>query len=119
MRLSKVKKSINVVSDEIGSPTYSLDLSLAIRKLITSKRYGMYHISNAGYASRYEFAKKAFLILGRKDVQVNPIKLKDYHRLSMPPLNTSLISKKTGKLGINLVSWDIALKKFLKSQNYE
>jgi dTDP-4-dehydrorhamnose reductase len=65
--LKKVRKDkeIELVKDEISTPTYSVDLSIGIKKLIKTKKYGIYHLSNIGYASRMEFAKKAELKLIR------------------------------------------------------
>ena len=54
---SKVKEELNIVDNEISSPTYSKDLALFSWKLIQTRKYGVYHISNNGEASKYDQAK--------------------------------------------------------------
>jgi dTDP-4-dehydrorhamnose reductase len=108
-------KKIELVEDEISSPTYSVDLAKAIKKLIKTRKYGTYHLSNIGSVSRLEFAKKAFEICGVKGVKIIPIKLDKFRRLSKPPLFTPLNSNKAKKIKITMTRWDNALKRFLLS----
>ena len=61
--------SISVVDDQIGSPTYTVDLATAIAELIKKPAYGIYHITNSDYCSWYEYAKEIFEIAGI-DVEV-------------------------------------------------
>ena len=62
LRLAKERASLNVVSDQIGTPTQAIDLAEMIVKIIlsNSKKYGIYHFSNEGSASWFDFAKKIF-----------------------------------------------------------
>ena len=62
--LSKKNKELKVVNDQIGSPTYAKDLAKAIKEIIDKKsdKYGIYHVTNKGEVSWYEFAKKIFEI---------------------------------------------------------
>jgi dTDP-4-dehydrorhamnose reductase len=90
-----------------------VDLCYAIKKLISTKKYGIYHLSNAGKASRFDFAKKAFEIHGYSDTKLVKIKLKDYNRISKPPLFTPLGNKRAKQLGITLPKWEDALRRFL------
>lgn len=115
LEIAKKHKKIELVADEVSSPTYSLDLAHAIKKLISTKKYGIYHLNNSGHASRLEFAKKAFEIYGVSNVEIIPIKLKDYKRLSKPPLYTALNNNKAKRLKIVFPSWKSALKRFLIS----
>ena len=108
-------KKISLVKDEISTPTYSLDLAKAIKKLIATKKYGIYHLSNDGIASRLDFAKKAFDIKKLKDVEINAVHLDDFERASKPPLFTPLKNTKAKKLGITLPDWNDSLKKFLRT----
>lgn len=114
--VGKAKKDgqLELVSDEVSSPTYSLDLALALQKLIKSHKYGLYHLANFGTVSRLNFAKEAFKILKIKKVKIIPKKLKDFNRLSKPPLFTPLNSSKAKKLGIVLPKWNKSLESFLK-----
>lgn len=118
---SKVNKyeKIKIVEDEFSSPTYSLDLAIAIKKLIASRKYGLYHLVNEGIASRLQLVKKAFEFYDVKEVEIVPIKLKDFNRLSKPPLFTPLKNTKAKKLGIILPKWEDGLRRFLKTNNLQ
>lgn len=113
---ARKEKILELVKDEVSSPTYSLYLSASIKKLISTNKYGIYHISNLGSASRLEFAKKALSIYKIKKIKIIPIKLDKYKRLSKPPLYTPLNNSKAKKIGISMTKWDIALKDFLLSE---
>lgn len=110
-------KSIVLVDDEVSSPTYSEDLSVAITKLITTKEYGIYHLANKGFVSRLDFAKKAFEIYDINDVDVTPVHLDHFKRISRPPLFSALENSNTSIFGINMPQWENALKRFLSSYN--
>ena len=60
LELSKKKEQLKVVNDQIGSPTYTIDLSKCIFQLMESNKYGIYHVSNSGSCSWFEFAKEIF-----------------------------------------------------------
>ncbi len=120
LRLEKENPEINVVSDQIGSPTYAHDLAELIIKIITHKNYfsetkrtEIYHFSNKGEVSWYEFAKEIFKING-SNCQINPIKSEDYNTLAKRP-KYSLLDK--GKIindfNIKLIDWRESLKKCL------
>lgn len=64
LRLAQEGRDIRVVDDQVLSPTYTVDLARAIVWLVATKRYGFYHISNAGRCSWYEFARKIFELSG-------------------------------------------------------
>lgn len=72
LRLSESKKEINVVDDQVGSPTSTKELAVCVLNLINTEYYGTYHGTNNGFCSWYEFAKKIFEIKNI-DVKVNPI----------------------------------------------
>ena len=60
LKLSKEKEQLKVVNDQIGSPTYTVDLSKCILQLMETNKYGIYHVSNSGSCSWFEFAKEIF-----------------------------------------------------------
>ncbi|MEK4716772.1 dTDP-4-dehydrorhamnose reductase [Priestia sp. FSL W8-0524] len=70
LKLGKEKEELSVVADQIGCPTYTLDLANSILALVDTRKYGVYHISNGGSCSWYEFAKAIF-----EETQIN-VKLK-------------------------------------------
>ena len=60
LRLAESKNEIGVVNDQVGSPTYTADLANFIINLVKSNKYGIYHASNSGVCSWYDFAQEIF-----------------------------------------------------------
>lgn len=85
LRLAEEGKEIRVVDDQIGSPTYTVDLAERIIDLIQTDKYEVYHISNSGQCSWYEFAKEIFQVAGF-DVKVNPCTTNEFLRLAPRPV---------------------------------
>ncbi|MDD2807048.1 MAG: dTDP-4-dehydrorhamnose reductase [Patescibacteria group bacterium] len=110
LKLAQEIKEIDVVSDQFGKPTYAADLAVATRQLVDSaKPCGIYHITNDGACSWYDFAKKIFEIKGI-DVKVNPIKTEDYPFKTPRPKFAVLQNTKLEPLR----SWEEALKEYLE-----
>jgi dTDP-4-dehydrorhamnose reductase len=91
LRLSETRDEISVVSDQIGSPTYAGDLAEVLIKIIlsSSTNYGVYHYSNSGVISWYDFAVEIFKQFGKK-IDVKPIKTKDYPTAAKRPKFSAL-----------------------------
>jgi dTDP-4-dehydrorhamnose reductase len=89
IKKAKNNSSIKLVYDEIGSPTNSNDLAKAILKLIKHKKYGIYHITNKGSASRLEFGREILKQL-HFTTKIQAIPLVEFKRLSKPPLYSVL-----------------------------
>jgi len=102
-------KPLRVVADEVSNPTYAPDLAEAMAQLIETRTYGIYHLTNAGYCSRYDFAKEILRLSGRGHVPIEPITLADYQRPSIVPPFTPLANTKGAELGIELRPWQEAL----------
>jgi len=85
LRLAAERDSIKVVNDQIGSPTYAKDLAWFITKLIESDKYGLYHASNTGQCTWYEFAKAIFELKGITSIEVNPCTTAEYIQLAKRP----------------------------------
>ncbi len=66
-----------VVTDEVGTPTYCRDIAEVVVRLAKSGRYGVYHATNAGVCSRYDFAAEILELGGMKDVPIKPIRYED------------------------------------------
>jgi dTDP-4-dehydrorhamnose reductase len=105
---------LRVVTDEISNPTYAPDLAAAIAQLIETRAYGVYHFTNAGYCSRYDFAKEVLRLSGRENVPIHPITLADYPRPSTVPPFTPLANTNGAELGIELRPWQEALAAYLE-----
>lgn len=78
LSLAKSKTEISVISDQFGSPTYTKDLAEAVAELITTKEYGVYHITNSGVTTWYGFTSKIFELAGINSVKLNPCITQDY-----------------------------------------
>ena len=93
LRLAETRDTINVVSDQVGTPTYAGDLAKVIIRIINihSKDFGLYHFSNDGAVSWYDFAKAIFSI-SNTNVNVNPILTEAYPTLATRP-KFSVLSK--------------------------
>lgn len=118
LKLSDSYQKINVVSDQIGSPTYTRDLANLICDMIETEKYGVYHATNEGICSWYEFAKEIFKQAGHK-VDVQPISTKDYLKTkplqAKRPLNSRLSKKSLDIAGFKrLPEWKDALHRYLK-----
>ncbi len=105
--------ALRVVADEVSSPTYAEDLITAIEQLITTGAYGLYHFTNEGACSRYEFAQKILELSGRAHIPIEPIRLADYPRPSTPPPYSPLRNFCGAQIGITLRPWADALADYL------
>jgi dTDP-4-dehydrorhamnose reductase len=106
---------LRVVTDEVGNPTFAPDLAEALGRLIETEAYGVYHLTNGGHCSRYDFAREILRISGRADVPVEPITLDDFERDSTPPRFAPLANTTAAALGIRPRPWEEALVAFLNA----
>ncbi|WP_243372352.1 dTDP-4-dehydrorhamnose reductase [Geotalea sp. SG265] len=114
LRLATEKKELAVVDDQIGSPTWTVDLALAIRALVEKDCRGIYHAANTGFCSWNEFARAIFAESGI-DMRVNPLATKDLGRPAPRPLYSTLdCGKLVRDTGFQLQPWREALKNYLK-----
>ncbi len=113
VRLSKKQNILRIVSDQRGTPTCTKDVVKQTLKLLDGDRVGLYHSSNAGETTWFEFAKKIVLNLGLK-AKVFPIKTEDYPALAERPRYSVLGNYLLELEGVNIMrKWDDALKDFL------
>ena len=113
LRLGKEKESLNVVCDQIGSPTYTFDLAPLLCDMAASEKYGVYHATNEGFCSWAEFAteimKKANL-----GCKINPIPTSEYPTKAVRPFNSRLSKKSIVDSGFELLpTWQDALYRYL------
>lgn len=106
---------LRVVDDEFGNPTYAPDLAAALVRLVTTNHFGIYHLTNSGFCSRYEFANEILRLAGRDDVTVTPIASAEWPRPTQPPLHAVLANSAAAALGITLRPWQEALADFLRT----
>jgi dTDP-4-dehydrorhamnose reductase len=103
---------LRVVTDEISNPTYTPDLARAIVELVQSRQPGIYHFTNAGYCSRFEFAQEILRLSGRGHLPIDPTTLADYPRPSLVPPFAPLANTAGAALGITLRPWAEALAEY-------
>lgn len=115
LRLAQHQNELSVVNDQIGSPTYTIDLVHFLKDLIETEKYGVYHASNTGFCSWYELAKAIFEVAGT-DIKVNPVETKDFPRPAARPAFSVLDHMAIRLNGFSdLRHWRDALKDFIGS----
>ena len=117
LSLSKKNKELKVVNDQIGSPTYAKDLAKAIKEIIEKKsdKYGIYHVTNKGEVSWYEFAKKIFEIKNI-EIKVNPCTSEEFPRPAPRPHYSVLSNQKWIDAGFTpMRDYEEALNEYLDS----
>lgn len=115
LKLGKERQALSVVSDQIGCPTYTLDLANSILELVSTEKYGVYHVSNSGSCSWFEFAQAIFKE-AELEVQVNPCSTSDFPRSADRPAY-SVLEHMAIKLNqfSPLRPWEEGLSAFIKS----
>ena len=116
LRLASERTSLSVVSDQIGTPTYAVDLAEVLLKIITSETttFGIYNFSNEGQCSWYEFAEEIFL---QQEIAIDlqAIPTKSYPTPAKRPAYSVLDkSKIKTTFGVNIKDWKTSLKDCLK-----
>ena len=113
IRLGKERGAVSVVNDQIGSPTYTPDLSRLLVDMILTDKYGRYHATNEGLCSWYEFACEIFK-QANLDVAVTPVSSDAFPVKAKRPHNSRMDKSKLTKNGFELLpSWQDALKRYL------
>jgi len=116
IRLAKEGKPIRVVNDQVLSPTYTLDLAYKVVELMPTEAYGLYHITNSGQCSWYEFAGKIFKLLGLEP-NFGPIVTKEFGARARRPAYSVLSNEKLINIGLGFLrSWPEALKAYLEEK---
>lgn len=114
LNLADTKDEISVVSDQIGSPTYTKDLSKLLLDMIKENKQGLYFATNEDFCSWYEFAEYIFKI-NNINIKLNKVLTKDYKTLAKRPLNSKLSKNKLDEEGLTrLPSWQDAASRFCK-----
>jgi dTDP-4-dehydrorhamnose reductase len=121
LRVGKTHDQVTVVSDQIGTPTYTLDLSRLLVDMIETDKYGYYHATNeGGFISWYEFTKEIYRQAGYS-TKVLPVTTEEYGiSKAARPFNSRLDKSKLVKNGFTpLPTWQDALSRYLKELNME
>ena len=114
LHLGANRNEINVVCDQVGSPTYTFDLARLLCDMIIMDKYGIYHATNEGYCSWAEFAKRIFKQAGN-EVKINEILTSEYPTRAIRPYNSRLSKKSLDDAGFKrLPQWRDALIRYIK-----
>ena len=113
LRLGAERDCISVVNDQFGSPTYSRDLSVLLADMIVTEQYGVYHASNEGFCSWYEFAC-AIMEKAGLAAKVLPVSCDQYPSRAKRPMNSRMSKDKLTENGFQrLPTWQDALQRYL------
>ncbi|ACD23642.1 dTDP-4-dehydrorhamnose reductase [Clostridium botulinum] len=113
LRLGAEKESLNVVSDQIGSPTYTADLAPLLCDMVISEKYGVYHATNERTCSWAEFAEEIMKMAGL-NCKINYIQTSEYPTKAVRPFNSRLSKKSLVDNGFELMpEWKNALERYL------
>ena len=115
LRLGQERGAVSVVNDQIGSPTYTYDLSKLLVAMIQTDKYGRYHATNEGLCSWYEFACEIFRQAGMDEVKVTPVESSAFPVKAKRPSNSRLNKDKLTENGFErLPAWQDALGRYLE-----
>jgi dTDP-4-dehydrorhamnose reductase len=114
LRLGKERGAVSVVNDQIGSPTYTYDLSKLAVDMILTDKYGTYHATNEGLCSWYDFACEIFK-QAKLDVEVTPVDSNAFPAKAKRPSNSRMSKEMLDKNGFKrLPTWQDALGRYLE-----
>lgn len=120
LNLGKTHDKLTMVDDQIGSPTYTPDLAKLLVNMAESDKYGIYHATNEGFCSWYEFACEIFKQASEydsvyKNVSVSPVKSDKYPSKAKRPSNSRMNKEKLTENGFEkLPAWQDALRRYIK-----
>lgn len=118
LRMAREERPIRVVDDQVLTPTYTRDLAQAIRRLILTEAYGLYHVTNSGACSWYEFAGRVFQRVGMKP-DFGPTTSAEWGAPARRPAYSVLAHDKLVQAGGgDLRAWTEALDAYLMEKGY-
>jgi len=116
LKLSETRDEISVVSDQIGSPTYTADLAPLLCDMVVTNKYGTYHATNEGICSWADLAAEAFKAAGR-NTQVKHITTEEFGAKAARPKNSRMSKKSLDDAGFKrLPEWQDAVKRYIEEK---
>lgn len=113
LNLGKTHDHLTVVNDQYGSPTYTYDLARLLVDMVQTEKYGIYHATNEGICTWYEFACEIFRLAGM-DVTVEPVSSDRYPTKAKRPSNSRMSKEKLTENGFEkLPTWQDALERYI------
>lgn len=114
LRASETRPELKVVVDQVGSPTFTRDLSSAMRRLVHADARGILHITNSGICSWFEFAEEVLNQAGRSAIPIRPITASEIARAAKRPAYSVLSSDALQRYGITVRHWKEAVPVYLE-----
>jgi dTDP-4-dehydrorhamnose reductase len=108
-------EAVRVVEDQVLTPTYTVDLARAVRQLVQTVKFGLYHLSSEGQCSWYEFTRHIFECAGLK-ANLTGCKTADFPSPVKRPAYSVLSKAKLRGLGLSIPSWQDALPRYLQER---
>ncbi|MCM1539643.1 MAG: dTDP-4-dehydrorhamnose reductase [Blautia sp.] len=113
LKLAETHDTVTVVNDQFGSPTYTYDLARLLVDMVQTEKYGVYHATNEGFCSWYDFACAIFREAGL-NVKVIPVTSAEYGAKANRPMNSRMSKEKLTENGFErLPAWEDALKRYI------
>ncbi len=117
LKLAREKGALSVVNDQVGSPTYAVDLSRAMHVLTEKGCQGIYHITNGGTCSWYKYAREILAMSDLGNIRVHPISSNQLNRAAKRPCNSVLnCGKFERETGYRMRPWGEALRDYLQRE---
>ena len=114
LNLGKTRDHLTVVNDQFGSPTYTYDLAKLLVDMVQTDKYGIYHATNEGICTWYEFACEIFRLAGM-NVKVDPVTSDNYPTKAKRPSNSRMSKEKLTENGFDrLPTWQSALERYIE-----
>lgn len=114
LRLAETRDTLTVVNDQYGSPTYTYDLARLLVDMVQTEKYGIYHATNEGICTWYEFACAIFQTAGIP-MKVLPVTSAEYAAKAKRPANSRMSKEKLTENGFaKLAAWQDALERYIK-----
>lgn len=111
---AKEETTLRIVHDQTGAPTYTVDLATAVHTLINENHRGLFHVTNRGRCSWYEFALKIFEYANITDVRIDPVSTDEFKRAAARPRYSVLsCTKFTEQINRTMRFWQFALKDYI------
>ena len=118
LKLAQQGRLIRVVNDQYVTPTSTSELAARIVELLSTQAYGLYHLTNEGACTWFEFAAKIFELVGLQP-QLMPVSSKEYGARAVRPLYSVLENKRAAEIGLTPFSpWEKALEDYLIRKGY-
>jgi len=115
LRLLEERRELSVVTDKVGTPTFTEDLSRGIASLIGTAHEGLFHMANHGVCSRFDFARQLVEYLGRRDVTIRPITSEGFPLPAPRSASEAMRNERLQSVGLDAMpSWQAALQRYVQ-----